>query len=66
MHNAPLNAVTPWILNCCVPKVHIRFKRQNGRYQIAFSAMLCHVHGMCRQPEAGKGSPLMQFGLAGR
>jgi hypothetical protein len=58
--------VTPWILNCSVPKVHIRFKRQDGRYLIAFSAMLCQVYGMCRQLEAVKRAIKMQFGLAGR
>jgi len=33
-----LNAVTFWILNCFVSKIHIKFKRQVERGQIAFSS----------------------------
>lgn len=34
-YNALLNAVTFWILDCYVSKIHIRFKRQEERCQIA-------------------------------
>jgi len=65
-YNAPLNAVTSWVLNCCESKIRIRFKRQLGRCQIAFSALLCHVYGLCQQLGAGEGTDKLQFGLAGR